>query len=123
MSGTTILSPLGRAALAVGAAMGAFLNPARADLVAVVGDTTGGPMLIILRDRLRKTSECFQHDSFFVSPLDLSEFLGLPQGWLGHDYARFMEVPGFSLKKRAASHTFRTRRERGMVFGTISRCI
>lgn len=42
------LSGVGRAAVALGSAVGALLNPARADLVAALGETTGGVTYALL---------------------------------------------------------------------------
>jgi len=46
------LTPLQRAVLAVGASAMALVDPRRADLVAVVGETTAGPALAAMRDRM-----------------------------------------------------------------------
>ena len=51
------LSPLQRAVLAVGASAMALADPRRADLVATVGETTAGPALAALRDRMASCPE------------------------------------------------------------------
>ena len=51
------LKPWEQAAVAVGSAVGALLNPARADLVAALGETTGGPAFQLMLDRMRMSSE------------------------------------------------------------------
>ena len=51
------LKPWEQAAVAVGSAVGALLNPARADLVAALGETTGGPAFHLMLDRMRMSSE------------------------------------------------------------------
>lgn len=49
----TPLSPLQRAAVAAGSAVGALLRPARADLVAALGETTGAEAFARLAGRMR----------------------------------------------------------------------
>jgi hypothetical protein len=44
-------------AVAVGSAVGALMNPARADLVAALGETTGAPAFQNLLDRMKKSPE------------------------------------------------------------------
>lgn len=46
-----------QAAVAVGSAVGALMNPARADLVAALGETTGAPAFQNLLDRMKKSPE------------------------------------------------------------------
>jgi hypothetical protein len=46
-----------QAAVAVGSAVGALVNPARADLVAALGETTGAPAFQNLLDRMKKSPE------------------------------------------------------------------
>jgi ubiquinone biosynthesis protein COQ4 len=43
--------------VAVGSAVGALMNPARADLVAALGETTGAPAFQNLLDRMKKSPE------------------------------------------------------------------
>lgn len=47
------ITPIQRAAIAAGAAMGALMNPGRADLVAALGETTGSLALRRIRDAMR----------------------------------------------------------------------
>lgn len=51
------LKPWEQAAVAVGSAVGALMNPARADLVAALGETTGGPAFYLLLDRMKRSPE------------------------------------------------------------------
>ena len=63
------LKPWEQAAVAVGSAVGALLNPARADLVAALGETTGGPAFHLMLERMRMSSEgrvCSDNFSFLV---------------------------------------------------------
>lgn len=103
------LSPLGRAALAATSAVFALRNPARADLVAAVGDLTSGPVLRHLRHRMSSTAD--GRDMLnTLHPLRFPEFgsislismRDLPDGSLGREYARFMDSRGFKPESRAA---------------------
>nr|ABK21689.1 unknown [Picea sitchensis] len=46
-----------QAAVAVGSALGALMNPARADLIAALGETTGKLAFQNLLDRMKKSHE------------------------------------------------------------------
>lgn len=85
-----------RGVLAAGSALGALLNPRRADLIATVGETTATPYFIyrlrntmlldptgrrILRDRPRMTSDS----------LDLPYLRSLPQNTLGRAYVTWLD--------------------------------
>eukprot|EP00897_Mesotaenium_endlicherianum_P010232 jgi/Mesen1/9237/ME000006S09237 len=114
-----------KAAIAIGSAIGALANPARADLVAALGETTGGVafrrmrqrMLVnsegqeVLRDRPRVTSESVtRHLS--ERPRDSSSPGGPGPGpdsspslagvSFGEAYARFMAERNFSADERPA---------------------
>lgn len=99
---TTPLSPLGRATLAASAAALALRNPARADLVAIVGDLTSGPTLHHLTRRLSATSEGRQLLATLPPRFPpegsacLPSLRAQPPNTLGHQYARFMQVRNFS---------------------------
>ena len=53
----TILRPWEQAAVAVGSAVGALINPARADFVAALGETTGGPAFHLILERMKASPE------------------------------------------------------------------
>ncbi|PLN80262.1 ubiquinone biosynthesis protein coq4, mitochondrial [Aspergillus taichungensis] len=95
------LSIVERGALAVGSAVGALLNPRRADLVATCGEATATPYFIyrlrdamlsdptgrqILRDRPRITSES----------LRLPYLRSLPKNSVGRTYAAWLDREGVS---------------------------
>ncbi|PLB37242.1 ubiquinone biosynthesis protein COQ4 [Aspergillus candidus] len=95
------LSIVERGALAVGSAVGALLNPRRADLVATCGEATATPYFIyrlrdamlsdqtgrqILRDRPRITSES----------LRLPYLRSLPENSVGRTYAAWLDREGVS---------------------------
>ncbi|OJJ78282.1 hypothetical protein ASPBRDRAFT_167944 [Aspergillus brasiliensis CBS 101740] len=90
-----------RGALAVGSAVGALINPRRADLIAACGEATATPYFIyrlrdamlsdptgrqILRDRPRITSET----------LKLPYLRSLPENTVGRTYATWLDREGVS---------------------------
>lgn len=106
---TAHLSIFGRTALAAGAAVVALANPARADLIAVLGDVTSGPVLRRLRHRVGSTPEGRSmldalHPARFPEHggASLTALRNLPDGTLGREYARFMDVRKFSPESRHA---------------------
>lgn len=103
----TSFSPLARAALTLGSAAVAFSNPARADMVALLGDLTSAPILPSLVARLRSTAEGRQMlDTLTPTRFpehglrSLPSLRELPAGSLGREYARFMDSRGFSPESR-----------------------
>lgn len=105
----TKLSGFGRAALAVGSAVVALANPARADMVAVAGDLTGGPALRALRKRVMKTAsgremvEALAPARFPTGGTEaLVAMRELGDGTLGREYARFMDSRSFVPEDRPA---------------------
>lgn len=104
---TRSLSPIGRAALAVGSALISFRNPRRADLIAILGDVTSDPLLPYLTSRIHSTEEGRQMLATLTPmrfPEDGSSALislrNLPQGSLGFEYARFMDRRNFNPEDR-----------------------
>lgn len=101
------LSVFGRTVLAVGSAAVALSNPARADMVAAVGDLTGGPALRLLRRRVEATRDGrdmldgLQPERFPSGGSSaLVNMRKLPEGSLGREYARFMDTRGFTPESR-----------------------
>lgn len=101
------LSVVGRGALAVGSAVLALSNPARADMVAVLGEVTGGAALPHLKRRLQRTevgSEMLSTLEPGRFPENGSETLpslrALPEGSLGRAYATFMDSRKFEPESR-----------------------
>ncbi|DBA81666.1 hypothetical protein WJX77_006826 [Trebouxia sp. C0004] len=98
----TPMNLLQKGAIAVLSTAAAFRNPARADMVAALGETTGVTALQgmlrrmqdsvtgqqILRDRPRVTSEAVAHA------------WDLPEGTFGHAYAKFMGDRNFTAGDR-----------------------
>nr|XP_055175730.1 ubiquinone biosynthesis protein COQ4 homolog, mitochondrial isoform X2 [Nyctereutes procyonoides] len=89
-------SPLQKALLAAGSAGMALSNPYRHDMVAVLGETTGYYALKFLRDQMRKDPEGAEilqkRPRISLSTLDLDKLRSLPEGSLGQEYLRFLDV-------------------------------
>ncbi|XP_040819233.1 ubiquinone biosynthesis protein COQ4 homolog, mitochondrial [Ochotona curzoniae] len=98
-------SPLQKALLAAGSATMALYNPYRHDMVAVLGETTGHRTLRVLRDTMRTHPEGAQilHERPRISlaTLDLGRLRSLPEGSLGREYLRFLDVNRVSPDTRA----------------------
>ncbi|KAM3874259.1 ubiquinone biosynthesis protein COQ4 homolog, mitochondrial [Diretmus argenteus] len=88
-------NPVQKALLAVGSGVAALQNPYRHDMVAVLGETTGHPALINLRDRMRNDPEGYtiltERPRIRLSTLDLEKMASLPDGSFGREYLRFLE--------------------------------
>ncbi|XP_045627015.1 ubiquinone biosynthesis protein COQ4 homolog, mitochondrial isoform X4 [Ursus americanus] len=89
-------SPLQKALLAAGSAGMSLYNPYRHDMVAVLGETTGHRVLKGLRDQMRKDPEgaeiLQERPRISLSTLDLDKLRSLPEGSLGQEYLRFLDV-------------------------------
>ncbi|KAK9107764.1 hypothetical protein Syun_023775 [Stephania yunnanensis] len=87
-----------QAAVALGSAVGALLDPRRADLIAALGETTGKPAFERVLERMKKTSE--GRAILLERPRVLSANVGhvwdLPENTFGGAYARFMGSRDFS---------------------------
>ncbi|XP_014719078.1 ubiquinone biosynthesis protein COQ4 homolog, mitochondrial isoform X1 [Equus asinus] len=98
-------SPLQKALLAAGSAGMALYNPYRHDMVAVLGETTGRRALKVLRDQMRRDPEGSQilqeRPRISLSTLDLGKLQSLPEGSLGREYLRFLDVNRVSPDTRA----------------------
>ncbi|XP_021782838.1 ubiquinone biosynthesis protein COQ4 homolog, mitochondrial isoform X1 [Papio anubis] len=98
-------SPLQKALLAAGSAAMALYDPYRHDMVAVLGETTGHRTLKVLRDRMRRDPEGAQilqeRPRISTSTLDLGKLQSLPEGSLGREYLRFLDVNRVSPDTRA----------------------
>ena len=89
---------MGRAAVAAGAALGALRRPGRADLVAALGETTGGPALRRMLARMRDSEE--GQRVLAARPRVTAEAMAhaweLPPHTFGGAYAEFMGRRSFS---------------------------
>ncbi|XP_068236776.1 ubiquinone biosynthesis protein COQ4 homolog, mitochondrial-like [Palaemon carinicauda] len=81
--------------LSVGAATAAILDPRRADMVAVLGETTGYDALSKLFSKMIQDTEgqkiLLDKPRINSSSLDLNELSKLPEGTLGHAYIKFLD--------------------------------
>lgn len=101
------ISLLERFKLTLGSAAVALANPGRADMVALVGDLTSGPVLTQLVRRVNLTTEGREMLSS-LSPkrfpengsASLGEMRSLRDGTLGREYARFMDRRQFTPESR-----------------------
>uniref|UniRef100_A0ABI7YMY3 Coenzyme Q4 n=1 Tax=Felis catus TaxID=9685 RepID=A0ABI7YMY3_FELCA len=91
-------SPLQKVLLAAGSAGMALYDPYRHDMVAVLGETTGLRALKVLRDQMKRDPEGAQilqeRPRILLSTLDLDKLRSLPEGSLGQEYLRFLDVNG-----------------------------
>ncbi|CAI7931469.1 unnamed protein product, partial [Closterium sp. NIES-54] len=96
------LSPLQRAAVAIGASVGALANPARADLVAAVGETTGVVALRRIREQMRTTEEgrAILEEKPRVTDATLQAAEQCGRGTFGAAYAHFMRSRRFEPHER-----------------------
>ncbi|CAI5507641.1 unnamed protein product [Closterium sp. Naga37s-1] len=96
------LSPLQRAAVAVGASVGALANPARADLVAAVGETTGVVALGRITEQMRASEEgrAILEEKPRVADATLQAAEQCGRGTFGAAYAHFMRSRRFEPHER-----------------------
>uniref|UniRef100_A0A2K5IPD2 Ubiquinone biosynthesis protein COQ4 homolog, mitochondrial n=1 Tax=Colobus angolensis palliatus TaxID=336983 RepID=A0A2K5IPD2_COLAP len=78
------------------------------NMVAVLGETTGHRTLKVLRDQMRRDPEGAQilqeRPRISTSTLDLGKLQSLPEGSLGREYLRFLDVNRVSPDTRAPTH-------------------
>ena len=96
------LSRLQKGALGVLASLGAFTDPRRGDLVAVVGETTGVSALRAIRDRMLRTPEGRQllANRPRITDATVAPCWDLPKDTFGGAYAQFMGERGFKADDR-----------------------
>ncbi|KAA8521158.1 hypothetical protein F0562_011837 [Nyssa sinensis] len=87
-----------QAAVALGSAVGALLDPRRTDLIAALGETTGKPAFERVLERMKKSPE--GRAVLLERPRVISEKVGrawdLPANTFGAPYTRFMGSRNFS---------------------------
>ncbi|KAD2393614.1 hypothetical protein E3N88_40591 [Mikania micrantha] len=85
-------------AVALGSAVGALVDPRRADLIAALGETTGKPAFERVLERMRRNSE--GKEILLDRPRVISSSVGhawdLPENTFGAAYAKFMGSRNFS---------------------------
>lgn len=96
------LSTLQRAALTLGASIGAFLRPARADLVATVGELTGHQAFRNLHARMSacESGRAILTERPRITNAMLERCAALPAGTFGSAYADFMRSRHFEADAR-----------------------
>ncbi|CAL9151795.1 unnamed protein product [Musa hybrid cultivar] len=87
-----------QAAVALGSALGALMDPRRADLIAALGETTGKPAFQRVLERMRNSSEGREVllERPRVISAEVSHAWDLPESTFGSAYARFMGTRNFS---------------------------
>uniref|UniRef100_A0A2P2JDG5 Ubiquinone biosynthesis protein COQ4 homolog, mitochondrial n=1 Tax=Rhizophora mucronata TaxID=61149 RepID=A0A2P2JDG5_RHIMU len=87
-----------QAAVALGSAVGALLDPRRADLIAALGETTGQPAFERVLERMKKSPEgrAVLLEKPRVLSLQVAHAWDLPAHTFGAAYARFMGSRNFS---------------------------
>ncbi|KAL2905372.1 Ubiquinone biosynthesis protein COQ4-like protein mitochondrial [Bienertia sinuspersici] len=87
-----------QAAVALGSAFGALLDPRRADLIAALGETTGKPAFERVLERMKRSPE--GRAVLLERPRVISKNVGhawdLPENTFGAAYAKFMGSRNFS---------------------------
>lgn len=100
------LTRLQKGVLTILASLGAFANPRRADLVAIVGETTGITALKLIRDRMYRSEEgrrvLAEMPRVRDASLQLYGIKSLPPSTFGGAYATFMEKRRFQADERPA---------------------
>ncbi|KAL9225875.1 hypothetical protein vseg_001751 [Gypsophila vaccaria] len=92
------LNGLQTAAVAVGSAVGALLDPRRADLIAALGETTGKPAFERVLERMKRSPEgrSVLLERPRVISANVSHAWDLPENTFGAAYAKFMGSRNFS---------------------------
>ncbi|KAF9194737.1 Ubiquinone biosynthesis protein [Haplosporangium sp. Z 767] len=89
------ISPLQRTILAVGSAFTALANPLRGDMVAALGETTGGIFLERIRDQMLQDPEgrriLRERPTITSESMQLNKLRELPDGTFGREYVRFLD--------------------------------
>ena len=90
------LSRLQRTVLTAGAAALSLADPFRADMIACLGETTGGSALSHCLHRMRSSNEgqriLDERPRINTNTVDFSKLRDLPNGTLGKTYHNFLEV-------------------------------
>ncbi|KAF5449503.1 hypothetical protein F2P56_029943 [Juglans regia] len=88
-----------QAAIAVGSAVGALLDPRRADLIAALGETTGKAAFVRVLERMKRSPEG-RFDQPSVISVNVGHAWELPPNTFGAAYANFMGSRNFSPDER-----------------------
>lgn len=87
-----------QAAVALGSAFGALMDPRRADLIAALGETTGKPAFqrVLLQMKRNPEGRALLLERPRVISTNVGHAWDLPEGTFGAAYARFMGSRNFS---------------------------
>ena len=98
----TPTTPFQKAFLAVGSALAAFGNPDRADMVAILGETTGGISLKMLQRKMKgdSTGRKILEEQPLIRDLKLDTLQSLPENSFGKMYYNFMKERNFKVEER-----------------------
>ncbi|KDQ12868.1 hypothetical protein BOTBODRAFT_134054 [Botryobasidium botryosum FD-172 SS1] len=81
-----------------GSAIASILDPRRADMIAVLGETTAGPALPRLRDRMLESPEgrrvLRDRPLINTQTVDMEKLRTLPEGTFGHTYVTWLDRCG-----------------------------
>lgn len=98
-------APYQRLLLAAASAVLALSNPLRDDMVAALGESTGGPALRNMRDKMRADSVgqrlLEEQPRITEASIDMAALRQLPRHKFGRVYADYMDSHAFSPDKRA----------------------
>ena len=99
-------TPLQKMLLAGGAAVSAFSDPTRADMIAVLGETTGDRALRRMRDLMKQHADgldlLVRRPRITEDAINMSMLRDMPEGTFGRAYADFMGHHEFSPDERSA---------------------
>ncbi|KAI0052321.1 Coq4-domain-containing protein [Auriscalpium vulgare] len=94
--------------LAAGSAFMALADPRRGDMVAALGETTAGPALPRLRERMLESAEgrriLRDRPRVNSSTVDMDKLAQLPEGSFGHTYVTWLERCGVTPDTREPVH-------------------
>eukprot|EP00003_Mantamonas_plastica_P024994 TRINITY_DN479_c0_g1_i2.p1 TRINITY_DN479_c0_g1~~TRINITY_DN479_c0_g1_i2.p1 ORF type:complete len:420 (-),score=105.97 TRINITY_DN479_c0_g1_i2:688-1926(-) len=98
-------SPIEKMGLAVAAATLGFVDPLKADMVAMLGEATGGPALHQMKLRMESNEVgrqiLLEKPEIDEQTLNPKEMLQYPEGTLGREYGEFMTGYGYSPDERS----------------------
>ncbi|XP_078448527.1 coenzyme Q biosynthesis Coq4 family protein / ubiquinone biosynthesis Coq4 family protein isoform X2 [Wolffia australiana] len=91
-----------QAAIAAGSALGALMDPRRADLIAALGETTGKSAFQRVLERMKNNPEGMEvlKDRPRVTSESVAHAWEMPEGTFGAAYAHFMGARNFSPDER-----------------------
>ncbi|KAE8233214.1 hypothetical protein CF326_g1743 [Tilletia indica] len=99
------LSTFQKAFLTVGSALASLHNPARADMIATLSETSGEPFLPRLRDQMLASAEgralLIDQPKISSSTVSMDTLRTLPEGSLGRAYVDWLEWCGVTPDTRA----------------------